>query len=405
MPHENERPGLAIVSNGLPPYRLHLHRRIAREIPELRLWSVLTHLDGSSAWAQQAPPEIGPVPFHAPGETSAVQMRPRRAPLEWAKGGRVIRWIKRHNVGAVVVLGYNDAGRVRLIRWCARRGVPVFLFGDSNVRGDAARGWRGLVKRAALRRIVRRCSGVLPCGTLGRDYFLRYGADPGRVFYVPYEPDYDLIARLPADAIERVRARFALPPGRRRLVYSGRLAPVKRADLLIDAFAAVADRRPEWDLLVVGDGPERQALEARLPDRLRGRVVWTGFLDDQATVSALYRLSDALVIPSDYEPWALVVNEAVAAGLAVVSSDAVGAAAELVRDGVNGRTFPRGDLTALTECLLDVTAPGRAAALRANSPMVLADWRRRGDPVRGLRDALGSAGVLPAAAPSRESVQ
>jgi glycosyltransferase involved in cell wall biosynthesis len=389
-----ERPAVAIISNGLTPYRLHLHRRIAREIPELKLWSLLTHQEGASAWALEPPAEIGPVAFHGPGESSARQGDSRRAGAEWAKGGRVIRWLKAHDVRAVVMLGYNDAGRLRIIRWCAAHGIPCFLFGDSNVRGDHATGLRAVAKRAVVGWVVRRCAGVLPCGTLGRDYFLRYGADPARIFFFPYEPDYDLIRSLPGEAIDRARERFRLDPNRRRLVYSGRLVPVKRVDLLIDAYAAVADHRPQWDLLIVGDGPLRAELEARVPAPLRARVVWTGFVGEQAAVSALYRLCDVLVLPSDYEPWALVVNEATAAGLAVVASDSVGAAAELVRDGVNGRTFPRGDLAALTGALTEVTDPAAIDARRAASAAVLQDWRRRADPVRGLREALGAAGVL-----------
>jgi glycosyltransferase involved in cell wall biosynthesis len=173
------------------------------------------------------------------------------------------------------------------------------------------------------------------------------------------------------------------------------MVPEKRPDLLIDAFGAVAGERPDWDLVMVGGGPLRESLELRIPPDLRRRFVWTGPLDDQPAVSALYRSADVLVLPSDYEPWALVVNEATAAGLAIVASHVVGAAAELVRDGVNGRIFPAGDLAALTDALRDVTAPGRVDAMRAESAEALADWRRRGDPVEGLRAALTYCKILP----------
>jgi glycosyltransferase involved in cell wall biosynthesis len=83
-----------------------------------------------------------------------------------------------------------------------------------------------------------------------------------------------------------------------------------------------------------------------------------------------------------------------AAGMAVVSSDVPGASAELVRDGVNGRVFPAGDAAALRECLLDVTHPDRTDAMRAASRGVLEDWRRRGDPVAGLRRALQYVGAI-----------
>jgi glycosyltransferase involved in cell wall biosynthesis len=122
------------------------------------------------------------------------------------------------------------------------------------------------------------------------------------------------------------------------------------------------------------------------------RVLWTGFLDDQQTVTALYRNCDVLVLPSDYEPWALVVSEAVAAGLAIVCSDVVGAAAELVVPGRNGELFAAGSLEGLVQSLLRVTSPDRVDAYKAGSAPVLAAWRKQADPVEGLRRALRHVG-------------
>jgi glycosyltransferase involved in cell wall biosynthesis len=283
---------------------------------------------------------------------------------------------------------------VRVLRWCHRHGIRCFLWGDSNSRGDLATGAKRSLKRIFIRKILRYVDGVMVCGSFGKEYFTAYGAGTKPFFYVPYEPDYDLIANLPATAIEQVRARFGLTPGRRRIVFSGRLVPVKRPDLLIEAFIQIAPSRPLWDLVMVGHGPMRGELESRIPESLRLRVIWTGFIDDQATVSALYRSCDVLVLPSDYEPWALVINEAVAAGLAVVTSDVVGAAAELVRNRINGQTFPRGDLQKLVYSLQDVTEDGRTDVMKAASSEVLADWRRVGDPVDGLRNALRAFGVI-----------
>ncbi len=388
------RPAIAIVSNSQTPYRLHLHRRIARELPELRLWSLFTHQTSNSNWSFEAPAEIGPVQF-GHGEAIADQDRASGVIREWRRGGRVLRWMADHRVRFVLMMGYNDLGRMRVMRGCRRAGVPCYLFGDSNVHGDRATGARAAIKQRVLRRVLGWCDGVLVCGTLGQRYFARYGVPAERTFFFPYEPDYGLIRDLSATAIAAAADRFGLRPGRNRIVYSGRLSAEKRVDLLMDAFAAVAADRPTWDLVLIGDGPLRAALAARVPPPLADRVTWAGFIDDQAVVSGIYRNAHVLVLPSDYEPWALVINEAVAAGLAVVASDVVGAAAELVADGVNGRLFPPGDLPRLTDCLRDVTAPGTTERMRAAAPAALAAWQRRGDPVAGLRAALAAAGVLP----------
>jgi glycosyltransferase involved in cell wall biosynthesis len=395
MPPPDARPAIAVVSNAQTPYRLHLHRRIAAEVADVRLFSLYTHEVSNSRWPFEAPPEIGPVLFGA-GEASDRQDKLSGVVREWRRGGRVIRFLREHAVKFVVMMGYNDVGRLRVMHWCRRHGVPCYLFGDSNVHGDRKSGLRSAVKQLVLRHILRWCDGVLVCGSLGQKYFARYGVSPERMFFFPYEPDYGLIRELPANTVTAVAARFGLVAGRRRIVYSGRLVDLKRVDLLIDAFAAIAVDRPEWDLVIVGDGPRRASLATRAATAgLTGRVTWAGFLDDQPTVAAMYRNCDVLVLPSDYEPWALVVNEATAAGLAVVCSAVVGAAAELVVDGVNGRLFTPGDLPQFTDRLRDVTAPGTIDRMKAASPGILADWRRRGDPVTGLRAALTAARILP----------
>jgi glycosyltransferase involved in cell wall biosynthesis len=387
-------PAIAIVCNSLPPYRTHVHQRIAREIPEVTLWTILTHQETGEKWTFNAPEEIRPVSF-SEGYGAMVQGQAKHALAEWRKGGRIIQWMKAHDVRAVVMLGYNDPGRLRVIRWAKKNRLPLFLWGDSNIRGDRVKGWRAVTKRIVVRRVIRTCTGLLPCGEWGKQFFAKYGGDEHRMFYFPVEPDYELIEKLPAEKIAQVQAQYKLDRHRRRLIFSARMIQVKRPDLCVDAFTAIAAQRPDWDLLMVGEGVLRNSLMERVPPELRGRILWTGFVSEQATVSALYKLSDVLVLPSDYEPWALVVNEAAAAGLAIVSSDVVGAANELVRDRVNGRMFAAGDLAALTEALLDVTDPAHIDAMKAASAPILAEWRRRGDPIEGLRSALRFSKVIP----------
>lgn len=386
------RPVVAIISNALTPYRLHFHRRLVRELPAIEWWSLFTHDVSNAPWAPADEADIRPVRF-GPGERSDDQSKPSRALHEYRKGGRMIRWLADHPTAAVILLGYNDPGRLRVLNWCRRHGVPCFLFGDSNVRGDQATGVKARVKHWLLPRIFRRCAGILPCGSLGRAYFRRYGVSDNRMFDMPYEPDYDLVA---GETDAEVRAEYSkrgLPPDRDYFLYCGRLVGIKRVDVLIDAFVQASNKRPDWDLLLVGGGPLHAALEGRVPEAVRSRVHWVGFSDDQSVVARLQRGARVMAVPSEFEPWGVVVNEGVAAGLAIVASDAVGAAAELVRDGVNGRLVPAGDVTAWSAALLDVSDPVNLSRYRRASAAVLADWRQRGDPVAGVAAALCAAGV------------
>ncbi len=388
----DSRPLVAMVFNVPTPYRVSFHQRIIREIPSIRLASVFTHDQPDQPWDFSDLASINAVPF-GHGQPVVESGKRRWVSTEWRRGGEIARWLREQNVRAVVMGGYADLTRFRIIRACRRLRIPCFIFGDSNIRGDHATGPKFRLKKAYLGWVIRHVSGLLPCGRLGVAFFERYGARRERCYFMPYEPDYAMIQGLPRETIDAAIRKHDLAPDRRRIVVCCRLMVFKRVDIAIDAFAAIANERPEWDLVILGSGPERAALEARVPESLRGRVRFTGFIGDQREIASIYRASDVLLHPASHEPWALVINEAAAAGMAVAASDVTGAAFELVRDGVNGRVFPANDLLAATNALRECTDPARIEALKAGSAQVLADWRGLGDPVNGLRRALKDASI------------
>ena len=278
--------------------------------------------------------------------------------------------------------------------YCYRHGIPFFVRNDSNIRGELPLSpLQRLVKRVIYAWWIKRVSGVFSMGALGDEFFVKYGADRSRLYRVPYWPDYDAFATADEEALARFKRKFGLNDRRRYLVYSGRLVPQKRVDLLIDAFAGIAAERPDWDLLVVGDGLLGQELRSRVPEGLRQRVVWTGFLDGDQPALA-YHCGDVLVLPSANEPWALVVQEAMAAGLAVVASDVVGAAHEIIQNDFGGRIFKSGDAASLQHALCDVTKPEHIETIQQEARQALRDYRKQVDPVAEIRRALRNVGVL-----------
>ena len=390
---DDTRPGLMIVSNAIAPYRVNLHRLVAAGIPELKLHTLITHGVSDFDWQVHLPPEIHFLGVSAPGE-HPLDNPLRRPWSEFRKGTRLIRYLNEHNVRAVIFNGYRYIPYLRLMNYCHRHGIPFFIRSDSNIRDESDLSFiHRTVKRTIYRWCMKRASGVLSMGRLGDQFFIKYGADPHRLYRVPCWPDFDSFARFDEVGLERFQRKFGLRAGRRYLLFSGRLVPNKRVDLLIDAFAAIASQRPEWDLLIVGDGELRDELQHRVPEALRPRVIWTGFLDGPEPALA-YHAADALVLPSDHEPWALVVQEAMAAGLPVVASNVVGAAYELVTDGVSGKVFPAGNCSALQKALEDITNCAHIDVYKRQATAALEAYRERVDPVSEIRRALIDARVL-----------
>jgi hypothetical protein len=181
---------LAIVARVPAPYRIHQHLRIARELgDDVELWSLFLYEHNNLPWSQPLPAEIRPVVF-GPGENVQESRGAFGWLHEWRKMGRVIRWLQQKRVDAVITVGYSNPGHPRLISWCRRAGIPNFLYGDSNIHGDATAGWRRKLKRLYISWVLRNVSGVMPHSARGRQYFEAYGGADKPMFYVPQEPDY-----------------------------------------------------------------------------------------------------------------------------------------------------------------------------------------------------------------------
>jgi len=160
----------------------------------------------------------------------------------------------------------------------------------------------------------------------------------------------------------------ARAPQRGKVVMVGRLARQKRPDVALRAFARARKDVPEARLDVVGDGPlrgeaERLAEELGLGDAVR-------FLGTRDDVPELLAAAECLLLASDYEGSPLVVAEAMAAGVAVVATDAAGTK-DVIRVGQTGLIGPRGDAEALGTLLAQIVGePGRAVEFGAEGRRV-----------------------------------
>ncbi|MFF3336274.1 glycosyltransferase family 4 protein [Streptomyces sp. NPDC002888] len=136
------------------------------------------------------------------------------------------------------------------------------------------------------------------------------------------------------------------------VVAAGRLVPVKRYDLLIEAFAAVAAEHPDWQLRIYGKGEEH--------DRLRKLIAELGlwnnvFLMGAATpMEAEWVKGSIGAAASNFEPFGMTIVEAMRCGLPVVSTDCPYGPGEIIKDGVDGRLVPVGNRDALGAALLEL---------------------------------------------------
>ncbi|MFH0516201.1 glycosyltransferase family 4 protein [Streptomyces sp. M41] len=136
------------------------------------------------------------------------------------------------------------------------------------------------------------------------------------------------------------------------VVAAGRLVPVKRYDLLIEAFAPVAADFPDWQLRIYGKGEEH--------DRLGQLIHRLGLYDNVFLMGAAAPMEAEWVkgsigaAASNFEPFGMTIVEAMRCGLPVVSTDCPYGPGEIIEDGVDGRLVPVGDRDAMAAALLDL---------------------------------------------------
>lgn len=281
--------------------------------------------------------------------------------------------LERLQPASVAVNGWAFVEARTAASWARACGRGVVLMSDSQER-DAPRRW---LKEAVKRLVLRRCDSAFVAGRPHADYAAKLGMDPARIVL-----GYDVVdnahfeegaAAARADST-RLRRELGLPE--RYWLTCARFVPKKNLGCALDAYARIARRvGPEkWGLVVVGDGPGRAELEARAASLgVAGSVVFPGFVQ-YPQLPRYYGLASAFLLPSTVEQWGLVVNEAMAAGLPVVVSDACGCAPELVQEGVNGFTFPAGDCDALALRMERLAAAPELRAMGEASRRIITSW-------------------------------
>lgn len=252
--------------------------------------------------------------------------------------------------GAVLLFGYAYASHLRVIAWARRRGVPLIFRGDSHFLGRPAPGWD---RTFLLRQVYRQFAAVTYVGQANRDYFTTLGVPARKLFFAPHAVNHGLYDpalaehRLSAGAI---RSQLGLAPSTRVVLFAGKFIAAKQPRELLEAFLAL--HLPGTALVLVGDGPEKAALQQIARAAPAGTVHFLPFAN-QSEMPARYLLADVFALPSRglYETWGLAVNEAMHLGRPCLVSDRVGCQRDLVEDGVTGWVFRADDAADLRQKL------------------------------------------------------
>jgi glycosyltransferase involved in cell wall biosynthesis len=257
----------------------------------------------------------------------------------------------------IICNGYNHMAF--LVLWLFSGLNKCYIGIESDTPYYTSSGLKGLIKAIYLKLIFAHQKILgLPGGTNShRELFLNYGMNKERIFFMPMMVDNEKYKQaLKEERLLQTPINF---------IFVGRLVEEKNPALLVKAFKNVLQTGSIANLTIVGEGncsAELAKLSSGNPNiRLLGKKFGAALLSE-------YQKADVLVLPSSFEPWGLVVNEAMAAGLPVLCSSAVGAAHDLVAQPNTGWVFKVNSEEELTNQLMEII----------NHPLQIKEKAKRG---------------------------
>lgn len=273
----------------------------------------------------------------------------------------------------IAIAGWGSTDAQYCLSWCRKNNTRRIVMSETRAADGHRVWWKEWIKRY----LISRFDGALVGGKSHRDYLVKLGMCADKIRYGYNVVDNEYFAN------ESLKHRIADSPT--PLAYflsSNRFIDRKNLSRLIEAYSSYiqkssVNQSPIWPLVLLGDGKQKSSLivkchalgltviesapwESPLPPDpstpSQGTVYFPGFRQIEE-LPRFYAHANCFIHPALEEPWGLVINEAMACGLPILSSNNVGASEELIDDGVNGWKFDPEDTETLAALMVKISIP------------------------------------------------
>jgi len=293
--------------------------------------------------------------------------------------------LDKHSWDAIWVHGYGNIGLLYAIYYSLKNAIPLMFRADSTLSNRKS----GFLKTCFSRWLFKRCAALLYVGSNNRDYYVHYGANADSLFSMPYAIDNDFF--------RRTTKTIARPRDKRIILFASKFAPGKNPLMLTKAFNKLPIKiRNSAQLWLIGDGEENQKIQDYLKKHdLAESVILLGF-KNQSELPNFFHACDVFVLPAEREAFGLVINEVMNQAKPIITTDQVGAARDIVKQGENGWVIEAGSEQALSLALKSALTleTSELTAMGKRSLEIISDWSFEKD-IEGLRGALYSICKMP----------
>lgn len=265
---------------------------------------------------------------------------------------------------ALLLFGYYLPEHWWLLKICNQRKIPVLYIGETF---SDSLGFRGWIKKRFTKYWTARVHRIISIGTKNESYYKNLGIPDTKVISGKYCIDpkfFTLSKEQSADTRRDWRNKIKVPDNGTVFLFVGRLFDRKRPQDVLELQRRLQDEEKAY-LVIIGNG-ELEGSVRQSVSRLK-RCIYLGFQDQNQTKQA-YHGCDVLLVPSQYETWGLVINEAFSCGRPAIVTDKCGAAEDLVLNEETGFVYPVGDLDKLEHsCRRLLSDPDLLSKLEKNA--------------------------------------
>jgi glycosyltransferase involved in cell wall biosynthesis len=284
--------------------------------------------------------------------------------------------IRNGGYDALWLHGHGYAANILALAVASSMALPVLMRCETHLklgRGPLKRAVRG----SALRLLYSHCDRFLAIGSANEAFYRSLRVPESKIFRMPYAIDnarFMNMCRLTPTERRKKRYSLGVEDEHPVILYASKFQRHKRPHDLIRACEFLAREGLVFHLVMVGSGEMERELKEMVDAIELPRTNFLGFIN-QSVLPRVYAAGDVFVLPSEEEPWGLVVNEAMCAGLPIIATSAVGSAQDLIRCGENGIVYKARDVEGLAAALRSVIVnPDLRAAMSRRSIEIISDW-------------------------------